>query len=179
MLNITFNKFGFVTYNSKRNNNFGILNNNGMEKRKRSVILAGLCILSMGGGILGVLIGVLSIIDVDMIRIFARIPGYASIYSLTVDAHFLYPYFKVLLYGVSFLGALKMFQLRKSGYFMYTVAQLILLIIPYLMWHQIPVVVFFTDLPDMIFTIAFIGAYTLYLSQMKSASDQEKSGTEK
>lgn len=179
MLNITLVKFVLITYNSKRNNNFGILKMNGMEKRKRSVILIGLCILSMGGGLLGVLIGVLNIIDVDMIRVFARIPGYASIYSLTVDAHFLYPYIKVLLYGVSFVGALQMLKLRKQGYYMYTAAQLILLIIPYLMWNQIPVVVFFTDLPDMIFTIAFIGAYSLYLSQMKSSSDQENSGTEK
>jgi len=179
MLNITSGILYLVVLNSKRNNNFDTLNMKDMAKRKRSLILAGLCILSMGGGLLGVLIGILSIIDVEMIRMFARIPGYASIYSLTVGAHFLYPYVKVLLYGVSFVGALKIFQLRKAGYYMYTSAQLILLIIPYLMWNQIPVVVFFTDLPDMIFTIAFIGAYSLYISQMDSAENQEATGTEK
>ncbi|HPB02127.1 MAG: hypothetical protein AB7V36_06490 [Bacteroidales bacterium] len=150
-----------------------------MEKGKRSVVLTGLCILSMGGGLLGVLIGVLSIIDIELIRIFARIPGYTSIYSLTYDAHFLYPYVKVVLYGLSFVGALQMLRLRKAGYFMYSVAQLVLLIVPYLMWNLMPVVVFFTDLPDMIFSIAFIGAYSLYFFQGSFAADQEKSGTEK
>lgn len=150
-----------------------------MENRKRPFILVGLCILSMGGGLLGLLIGVLSIIDVETIKIFARIPGYASIYSLTIGAYGLYPYVKVLLYGVSFVGALQMFQLRKSGYFMYSGAQLILLVIPYLMWNQIPIVVFFTDLPDMIFTFAFIGAYSMYVSKMDPIVNQEESGTEK
>jgi len=150
-----------------------------MEKKKKSVFLIGLCVLSMMGGLLGVLIGVLSIIDVELIKIFARIPGYASIYSLTVGSHFLYPFVKVVLYGTSFFGAFSMLRLRRRGYYMYSVAQLLLLIIPYLLWNLSPIVVFFTDLPDMIFTIAFIGAYTLFLSAMGQAGVSTDTGAEK
>lgn len=150
-----------------------------MKKRKRPWILIGLCVLSMGGGLLGVLIGVLSIIDIEMIKFFGRIPGYASIFSLTNEAHFLYPYVKIILYGISFTGALYILKLRKTGFYMYAAAQIILLIIPYLMWSSIPVYTFFADLPDMIFTFAFIGAYMLYLPYMNPKQDQEASGTEK
>ena len=150
-----------------------------MKKRKIPVILSGLTILSMCGGLLGVIIGLISVINIELIKIFARIPGYASIYSLTKESILLYPYVKMLLYGVSFIGALQMFRYRRAGFFKYSIAQIILLIIPYFMWNQIPIVVFFTDLPDMIFTFAFIGTYSLYFIQKEIKVDQDESGTEK
>lgn len=142
-------------------------------------MLTVLCIFSMGGGVLGVLIGILSIIDIELIKVFARIPGYASIFSLTNEAHFLYPYVKIILYGVSFTGALYILKLKKTGFYLYSTAQILLLVIPYLMWSSIPVYTFFADLPDMIFTFAFIGAYTLYLPYMNPVPDQDTNGTEK
>ncbi len=164
----------------KKNNTFDVRKIRYMKTRKRPLIFTVLTFFSMGGGFLGVLIGILSIIDVELIRVFARIPGYASIFSLTTQSHMLYPYVKVLLYGISFAGALFMFQSKRKGFFMYSGAQLILLIVPYLMWNEIPVVVFFTDLPDMIFTFAFIGAYSLYLSStLKQDQLADATGTEK
>lgn len=135
--------------------------------------------MSMLGGAFGVLLGVLSAIDPELISFASRVPGYASIKSLTTDANIVYPYLKIVLYGFSFAGALLMFMLRKRGYMMYAIAQSLLLIIPYLTWNKEPVVTFFTDLPDMIFTIAFIAAYALYLPEMGKSQETEAIGAEK
>lgn len=137
-------------------------------KTKRSIILRSLCILSMGGGFLGILIGVLSIIDIDLINSLGinRIPGYATIKSLTLGSDAIYPYLKILLYSVSFTGALLMLMKRRKGIYFYVISQVILLIIPYFTWNLRPIVVFFTDLPDMIFTFAFIAAYWIYYSEI-------------
>ncbi|PLW94932.1 MAG: hypothetical protein C0592_01315 [Marinilabiliales bacterium] len=137
-------------------------------KTKRSIIFRVLCYLSMGGGFLGVFIGILSIIDLDLINVLNinRIPGYTTIKSLTWGSDAIYPYLKIVLYGASFTGALLMLMKRRRGIYFYTIAQGILLIIPYLTWNLKPIVVFFTDLPDMIFTIAFIAAYWIYYSEI-------------
>ncbi|PKP05098.1 MAG: hypothetical protein CVU11_01495 [Bacteroidetes bacterium HGW-Bacteroidetes-6] len=150
-----------------------------MKKRKKSVLFIALCVMSAMGGTFGVLLGVLSIIDLDLITFAARVPGYTSIKSLTYDASTLYPYAKIVFYGLSLAGAIIMFQLQKRGFYFYASAQLALLIIPYLMWNQPAALVFFTDLPDMIFTFAFIGAYAIYLPAMRQVSLPEASGTEK
>ncbi len=131
-------------------------------KTKRSIIFRALCIMSMGGGFLGIIIGVLSIIDLDLLNLIHRIPGYTSIKSLTWGSDAIYPYLKIVLYGASFIGALMMLLKKRRGFWIYSIVQILLLIIPYLTWNLKPVVVFFTDLPDMIFTFAFIGAYWIY-----------------
>lgn len=150
-----------------------------MKTRKKSVLFIAMCVMSAIGGTFGVLLGVLSIIDLDLISFASRVPGYTSIKSLTFGASSVYPYAKVVLYGLSLAGAIMMFQLRRRGFFFYAAAQLLLLIIPYLTWNQPVALVFFTDLPDMIFTFAFIGAYSMYLPMMNQASAPEASGTEK
>lgn len=136
-------------------------------KKKRPFFLVLLTILSMCGATLGILISVFSIFDVEYVKLFSRIPGYTSIYSLSARASFLYPFVKLIIYLVSFFGAFLMFNLCRNGFYFYIFAQLSLLIIPYFMWNSEPIVVFLTDLPDVIFTVAFIGAYALYLSDMK------------
>lgn len=135
-------------------------------KTKRSLIFRGLCILSMGGGFLGVIIGILSIIDLDLLNLINRIPGYTTIKSLTWGSNAIYPYLKIVLYGSSFIGALLMLMKNKKGFYFYAIAQFILLVIPYFSWNLNPIVVFFTDLPDMIFTIAFIASYWIYYSEI-------------
>ncbi len=150
-----------------------------MKTRKKSILFVALCAMSAMGGAFGVLLGVLSIIDLDLISFASYVPGYTSIKSLTYGASSLYPYAKVVLYGLSFAGVIMMFQLHKRGFYFYAVAQIILLIIPYLMWNQLAALVFFSDLPDMIFTFAFIGAYSIYLPTMNQASLSEASGIEK
>lgn len=143
------------------------------RKRKRSIVFISICILSMLGGALGVFIGIISLIDIDLLSIISRIPGYTSIKSLTFGSSSIYPYLKVLLYGFSFTGVLMMFLLKRQGFIIYSIAQIILLIIPYFVWNLKPIVVFFTDLPDMIFTFAFIAAYWIYLPNIKAQDSTE------
>lgn len=142
-------------------------------KTKRSIIFRALCIISMGGGILGVFIAALSIIDLELLNLIHRIPGYTTIKSLTWGSVAIYPYLKIVLYGASFTGALLMLMKKKKGFIFYSAAQIILLIIPYFTWNLKPIVVFFTDLPDMIFTFAFIAAYWIYYSEIDFTFQKE------
>lgn len=131
-------------------------------KKQRHIIFRSLCIMSMAGGAFGVLLAVLSMIDPELISFASRIPGYVSIKSLTMGAHVSYPYFKFVLYALSFTGALLMFLLKPRGFYFYSISQLLLLGLPYFTWNLSVTYTFFADLPDMIFTFAFIAAYAIY-----------------
>ena len=150
-----------------------------MNKKKRPFVFATLCLISMAGGVFGVLLAILGMIDLELLTFATYIPGYTSVKAITLNAHLLYPVVKIILYSISFFGAFTMFRRLKSGFYVYVIAQLLLLAIPYLMWNFSALEVFFTDLPDFAFTIAFIGAFALYLPAMNQAMVSEESGTEK
>jgi len=150
-----------------------------MNKKKRPFVFAALCLMSMAGGAFGVLLAVIGIINPELLQFATYIPGCTSVKAVTQNAHFLYPVVKIILYSISLWGAISMYRLRKQGFLLYCIAQVLLLIIPYLMWNFSALEVFFTDLPDFAFTIAFIGAFALYLPVMTQAVVSDESGTEK
>ena len=67
-----------------------------------------------------------------------------------------------LLYTASLVGAIVMFKLRKVGFHLYTVAQILLLIIP-----LIYITGFKTDFSNVAITIVFILIYAKHLRIMK------------
>jgi len=150
-----------------------------MNKKKRPFIFAALCLMSMAGGAFGMLLAVLGMIDPELLTFATNIPGYTSIKAITLNAAFLYPMVKLILYGLSFFGALTMYRLRKSGFYFYSISQLLLLAIPYFMWNVSALEVFFTDLPDFAFSILFVIAFSLNISSMNQVPVSEESGTEK
>lgn len=143
-------------------------------KKIDKFIIRLLSLLSMLGGLLGILISLLSIFYPSGLDWVTRIPGYVNIKSVTLDAHWLYPYAKIVLYTVSFWGAIEIFRFRRRGVWLYSGAQVVLLILPYLMWNKSFLLTFFTDLPDLYITTAFIGSYALYYHVLGSEAGKVK-----
>lgn len=74
------------------------------------------------------------------------------------------PFFLVMLFLciISFLGALLMWKLKKMGFHVYTISQLLMLLLPFFIisGYSIP-------LPNALITAVFIGAYALNTFEMK------------
>lgn len=67
-----------------------------------------------------------------------------------------------IFYIISFIGALMMWKQRKKGFHFYTMAQLLMLLIPFFMvtGYTIPI-------PNALITSVFIGAYGLNMGEMR------------
>jgi len=82
--------------------------------------------------------------------------------ELTLSAGRLFFYLNTLLYGFSFTGALYLWKLKKTGFHLYTLSQLLLLILPlaFIKGYPMPGLTIFL-------TILFVLGYGGYLKYMK------------
>jgi len=143
-------------------------------KKIDKFVLKFLASLSMAGALLGIIVALISIVYPHGLHLVAKIPGYANIKLVTDDALWIYPYVKVLLYIVSFLGAYELFWMKRRGFWLYVTAQVALLVLPYFTWNKMPMLIFVMDLPDLYFSFAFIGAYALYYRHLSSTAGNVK-----
>ncbi|MCX7696322.1 MAG: hypothetical protein N2Z72_01345 [Bacteroidales bacterium] len=144
-----------------------------MKKIDRLVIRF-LSSLSILGGATGIVISLISILYPSGLDWISKIPGYANIKLVTLEAHWSYPYIKLFLYAISLWGAFEIFLFRRRGFWLYTSAQVMLLIIPYFLWNKDFFLTFLADLPDLYITFAFIGSYALYYHALSSKAGSVK-----
>ena len=92
----------------------------------------------------------------------AGIEGMAESMKTLTETNIWYFIFNTILFGMSLAGAILMFRLKKNGFHLYTVAQILLLILPfiYLAGYK-------TDFASTAITASFIFLYFTYLRIMK------------
>jgi hypothetical protein len=139
-------------------------------KRKRHWLLPVLCIMTCIGSGFGLLISVLSLIDIQLIKFVIQIPSYTSVATNIADAHFSYSLVKILLFSLSIAGAYYMLKLKKRGFFMYVAAQLLLPLISFVFLPYPLFQIFTIVIPEFIFAFAFIALYALHLGSMKGSA---------
>ncbi len=66
------------------------------------------------------------------------------------------------LYILSLAGAMMMWKLKKSGFHLYAIAQMLMLLLPFFMVTDYSI-----SFPNALITALFIGAYSLNLSHMR------------
>lgn len=132
-----------------------------------------LCILTFIGSGFGFIVSILSIVNIDYINFIEEIPGYTSLKTNTIDAHFLYPISKTIFYITSLLGALYMLKLKIKGFYIYSISQLILPTLSFIFFDYPLLHTFSIALPSYIFGIAFIMLYALHIKDMKKYSIAE------
>jgi hypothetical protein len=136
-------------------------------KYPRPKLLTLICILTFVGSGLSMISNLALFSVIDQIKeMFAEDPIYTLLgveMNMTIFLN-VNPWFFVvqaILHSFSISGALQMWKLRKSGFHFYSVAQIILLIVPKL---------FITDMPfpvmDMLLTGTFVYFYYLNLKFM-------------
>jgi hypothetical protein len=92
----------------------------------------------------------------------AGIEGMAEFMKVMTETSIWYFIFNTILFGMSLAGAILMFRLKKNGFHLYTVAQILLLILPliYLAGYK-------TEFTSTAITASFIFLYFTYLRIMK------------
>lgn len=131
---------------------------------KRPVLLTVLCLLTFIGSGLNLIASFLITIfyktfrsvSVDISKAF-DLPAMDKILNAT-PSFFLV---SALIYALSALGAVEMWNLRKRGFHFYTVAQLILIMLP-VYFFNLPI----PSVPDIIFSGIFILLYSIHLKYM-------------
>ncbi len=129
---------------------------------KRPELLSILCVLTFIGSGLAAFSNLVIYLSFDMLfEIYEsgglNLPG-AELIFLFTRSFFI---FSFLLYTLSFSGAIRMWKLRKLGFHIYSIAQILLLILPslYVKTSQFP-------LPAVLITAAFILFYYRHLKFM-------------
>lgn len=141
-----------------------------MKKTKKPFWLILLTMLSLCGGLIGIIVYLTAIISFESLSIFNFIPGFTSVKSTVSDTHFIFPYLKTTLLICSMLGAFWMFKMQKKGFVLYSTAQLLMLVIAFVLSKNKILVTLIDETPNIIFTIAFIVAYSFFIRDFKVAS---------
>lgn len=149
-----------------------------MKKTKRNFWLIFLTTLSFIGGLTGIIVYLTAIFSFESLTIFNIIPGFTSVKSAVYDSHFLYPYIKVILLMGSVLGVFWMFNLKKKGFVLYSIAQILMLIVALVLSNNKLFMAFLDETPNIIFTIAFIASYSFFLKDFKKAENTKSETTE-
>ena len=128
--------------------------NNSNGRKKRPGFLSVLCILTFAGSGLGMLGGLFTLIAASMADFLSTVPGFGNAIEAAAIAGTTYSVISVLLSFVSLLGAIFIWNLKKTGFWMYTVAQVAMLILPFLFLPSILAMVGF--ILSVVFTAVFI-----------------------
>ncbi len=135
------------------------MNNLPQAKPARPTLLTVLCILTfIGSGLSLILFLLTAALFGVMVDYLKSIPGMGAITGAGVG------YFVVMfiLAAVSLFGAIKMWGLKKIGFYLYTAAQVLMIIVPFILLSGASVNVF-----GIIITLLFIILYGLNLKVME------------
>jgi hypothetical protein len=135
------------------------MNNVPQTQQQRPTLLTVLCILTFIGSGLSLLIYLLAaLLFGAMVDMLQSIPGFAALASGGMVMFILL----FVLAFVSLFGAIKMWSLKKVGFYMYTAAQILMIIVPlvFLEGAQIGIL-------GIVITILFIILYGLNLKVME------------
>lgn len=142
---------------------------------KRHWLLVVLCFLSFIGGIMNVFLSVISIIHVDTFqKLIYYIPGFSIFIMQTTEVSQWYFFWRAVIYLVSIIGVINMYLLRREGFFIYVLAQILLFVN---IWTSITMpfsVVVVSTLPEMVITLGFILLYAVHLDSMARVTSVKK-----
>lgn len=135
-----------------------------VSKPKRPVLLVVLCILTFAGSGINFFSSlIISLFYNEFIRIAEMVftsfnlPGL----DLLKESKPLFYVISAAIYAMSFAGALIMWRMKKTGFHVYTIAQILLIMAPILFLHLPGPSVF-----DIIFSGIFVVLYSTILKQM-------------
>jgi hypothetical protein len=135
------------------------MNNVPQTKPARPTLLTVLCILTFIGSGLGLLAYLLlAALFGAMSDMLASIPGFSGLMTGGIALFAI----MFLLAFVSLFGAIKMWGLKKIGFYMYAAAQILMIIVPFIFIPETPVSIF-----GIVITAAFIGLYASNLKVME------------
>ena len=132
---------------------------------KRLPSLTFLCILTFIGSGVSALSSLFVVMAYDIMPMAVEqspIPGAEEMMELVIAAGRSFFVYMGLLYGLSLLGAIFMWKLNKKGFHLYTIAQLLMIIVPLLM-----VTGYKTPFTTILLTASFILAYGVNLRFMR------------
>ncbi len=134
------------------------------EQKKRPVFLTVLCILTFIGSGLGVLGGAIGLVAAGAATSLSKIPMLGPALATAASFGIVYTLINLVLAAASLYGAIMMWKLKKTGFWIYLVAQVAMLIVP----------VFFMGIAGLVgsvlglvFTAAFIIMYAINLKAME------------
>ncbi len=138
----------------------------GRTKRPAGLII--LLILSTFNTAGGALLGFVQVLaGEEMIR-HLSLPFLDTIMHEDAAGNTFYLIVKMILYAVIAAGLVLMFRLRKSGFFLYLSAEVLMLGLPFLFLTKLGVSYLLVRLlVNTIFTLFFLMMYSLYLKKMK------------
>lgn len=129
------------------------------EVAKRPTFLTVLCILTFIGSGISTLVLLLAVVAFGAVSgLLESIPGMAVGNGLGI-VYFIISF--LLAFG-SLLGAIMMWKLKKSGFYLYSVANIIAFILPMFMVSGMPFNIF-----GLVITLGFIAMYAANLKAMK------------
>jgi hypothetical protein len=134
------------------------------EVKKRPTFLTVLCILTFIGSGLGVIGGLISVVAVGMADTLADIPVMGAAVTAAVTGGIAYSILSLVLALCSLFGAIFMWKLKKMGFWLYVIAQIVMLIIPFIFLPSIVAMAGF--IVSIIFTAAFIIMYGVNLKHL-------------
>lgn len=135
-----------------------------VETKKRPTFLTVLCILTFIGSGLGILSGLLMLIAVSMADTLASIPGFGNAIEAASMGGPTYTIITLILSITSLYGAISMWGLKKIGFFLYLIAQILMLIVPFIFLPSIIAMAGF--IVSIIFTVGFIIMYAVNLKHL-------------
>lgn len=129
------------------------------EVKSRPKFLTVLCILTFIGSGLATLLYLIALIAFGAISgVLDSVPGMGAMGDAGMA---IFAVFFVLAF-LSLFGAIMMWKLKKTGFYLYTLANIILLILPFVVFDGVPVNIF-----GIIITVGFIAMYAANLKAMK------------
>ena len=133
--------------------------NRSVLRQSRPPLLSALCILTFAGSSIGFTGYFLAAVY------FEEVSQFIIAYSSWHSTDGLTPYYFTILmalFALSLTGAIRMWKLHRDGFFIYSLSQLVILILPviWLNWNAL-------SATNTIFTVVFITGYGLNLRIMK------------
>jgi len=157
------------------NYNEPILYENPYEKNKRPGFLTFLCVLTFIGSGFALLSNMLMPVFAPMLLEFLRgssaasVPGALESYEKLVATPIWQFYISALFCATSLLGAIYMLKMKKIGFHIYVISQLIIFAIGQFLISSISTPNYF----GLFITLLFIGLYTIYYKKFTNMDTEE------
>jgi len=133
--------------------------NNAPEVQKRPTFLTVLCILTFIGSGFSTAIYLIALVAFSAISgVLDSVPGMGAMGDAGIA---IFAVFFVLAF-LSLFGAIMMWKLKKTGFYLYSIANIIALILPFIIFQGVPV-----NILGIVVTIGFIAMYAANLKAMK------------
>jgi len=135
------------------------------DKGPSIILLKILCVFTFVGSGLGFLsFGIIALIHGYFSKNLSLIPleQNRDLIEMLLSAGRLFFFLNALLYGVSFAGAILLWRMKKAGFHLYTVSQILLLILPLAYIKGFPMAA-----GTIFLSILFVWGYSGFLKYMK------------